>query len=174
MPGNDRHFSKIASCIIIAFLVLLIGGMLFLNLSFAEKDAVPNIFGYTVYQTHTRNMEPSIPMGTVIFAKETGNIGKGSVVLCRISGTTVLTRVIGLVSENGETLYEVRFDTESHDNVHRVSGENIIAKAVSQSVQAGELLEFALSAKGIVLIMLVSCFCMFVLLKSNGAREEEM
>lgn len=160
--NNKKTIVNIIEGIIIALLIALIGGMLFLYFSFKDRGASPQVFGYTIYHTHASNMEPNIPAGTVIFAKESEkeNIKAGSVVLCRIGENTVLTRVVQLVNENGVMSYVVRFDTD--EKTYKLPGESIIARAVRQDAHLGGLLDFATSTEGIMLVIIIPSFIVIV------------
>ncbi|MCM1578535.1 MAG: hypothetical protein NC078_07050 [Ruminococcus sp.] len=162
--NKKKNAANIIEGIVIVILIALIGGMLFLYFSFGEKGAAPKIFGYTIYHTHATNMEPKIPAGTVIFAKESeiDSIKAGSVVLCDIDGRTVLTRVVQLVNENGVMSYVVRFDTANEDITYKIPRENVVAKAVRQDPKIGGLLDFATSTKGIMTVIIIPSFIIIV------------
>ncbi|MDE7295186.1 MAG: hypothetical protein K2N72_12255 [Oscillospiraceae bacterium] len=162
MSDRNANYAGIMECAAIIFLAVLLGCMLFLRFSFNEKDAAPKIFGFTVYQTHSLYMEPKIPNGTVILAKETetGSISRGSVVLCRLEEAVVLTRVVGVENENGIMTYEVQFDNGADS--FKISEESIMAKAVGQSAQAGSVLGFVDSASGNLCMILIFFLILFV------------
>lgn len=143
--------------IVIGILILLIAGMLFLYFSFSGNGAAPNIFGYTFYHTKAVKMEPKIPQNTVVIGKtgDLDNIKVGSVVICQIGEDTVLTRVVQLVSENGEMSYVVKFDTAPANDTFKIPAENVIARATSQSSAFGSVLNFATSTFGIMLVIII-------------------
>lgn len=150
--------------IVIGILILLIAGMLFLYFSFSDNGAAPNIFGYTFYHTKAVKMEPKIPQNTVVIGKtgDLENIKVGSVVVCKIGEDTVLTRVVQLVSENGQMSYVVKFDTAPANDTFKIPAENIIAKATSQSSIFGSILNFATSTFGIMLVIIIPSFIIIV------------
>lgn len=143
--------------IVIGILILLIAGMLFLYFSFSGSSAAPNIFGYTFYHTKAVKMEPKIPQNTVVIGKtgDLDNIKVGSVVICQIGEDTVLTRVVQLISENGEMSYVVKFDTAPANDTFKIPAENVIARATSQSSTFGSVLDFATSTFGIMLVIII-------------------
>lgn len=150
--------------IVIGILILLIAGMLFLYFSFSDNGAAPNIFGYTFYHTNAVKMEPKIPKNTVVIGKtgDLEDIKVGSVVVCKIGEDTVLTRVVQLVSENGQMSYVVKFDTSPANDTFKIPAENIIAKATSQSSIFGSILNFATSTFGIMLVIIIPSFIIIV------------
>lgn len=169
---------NIAEGIVIGILILLIAVMLFLYFSFNKKGAAPEIFGYTFYHTMAVNMETDIPANTLILAKksEIDNIIVGSVILCKIGEDTILTRVVELNSDDGETAYVVKFDTAPPNDTYKIPKDNVIAKAVQQSSLMGSVLSFATSTFGIMLVIIIPSFVIIVFQTVrivNAKREEE-
>lgn len=162
--SKKRSAVNIIEGIVIGILILLIAGMLFLYFSFSDNGAAPDIFGYTVYHTKAVKMEPKIPQNTVVIGKtgDLDNIKVGSVVVCKIGEDTVLTRVVQLVSENGEMSYVVKFDTSPANDTFKIPSANIIARATSQSSILGSILSFATSTFGIMLVIIIPSFIIIV------------
>lgn len=161
---NKSSAVNIIEGIVIGILILLIAGMLFLYFSFSGNSAAPNIFGYTFYHTKAVKMEPKIPQNTVVIGKtgDLESIKVGSVVVCKIGEDTVLTRVVQLVSENGQMSYVVKFDTAPANDTFKIPAENIIAKATSQSSIFGSVLDFATSTFGIMMVIIIPSFIIIV------------
>lgn len=182
MAKNKGTAVNIIEGIIIGILILIIAAMLFLYFTFSKTGAAPEIFGNTIYHTMAVNMEPEIPADTAVIAKasEIENIKVGSAVLCSIGEDTVLTRVVQILSENGELSYVVKFDTAPANDTFKIPAENIIAKAVWQSSLLGGLLSFATSTFGIMLVIIIPSFIIIVFqviriisVKSKEERSEE-
>ncbi|MGN1090139.1 MAG: hypothetical protein ACI4Q6_07015, partial [Huintestinicola sp.] len=150
--------------IVVAILILLIAGMLFLYFSFSKTGAAPDIFGYTIYHTKAVSMQPEIPAGAAVIAQksEIDSIKAGSVVLCKIGEDTILTRVVQLLNEGGEMSYVVKFDTAPADNTFKISKDNIVAKATWISEGFGAVLNFATSTLGIMLVIIIPSFIVII------------
>lgn len=163
--------------IVIAILILLIAGMLLLYFSFRSEGAAPELLGYTFYRTKATNMEPDIPSGSAIIAKNDliDEVKPGSVVLCRMgeNDSTVLTRVVQLVNEDGVTSYIVKFQTGKE--TYKLSEEKIVAKAVWISTAFGAVLGFATSTLGIMLVIIIPSFIIIVfqIIKIVNAKQHE-
>ncbi|MCI7766628.1 MAG: signal peptidase I [Oscillospiraceae bacterium] len=167
MAGKNKRKGSVVNIIegiVIAILIILIAGMLFLYFSFSENGAAPSVFGYTIYHTKAVKMEPKIPQNTVVFGKtgDLDDIKVGSVVVCKIGEDTVLTRVVQLVNENGEMSYVVKFDTAPANDTFKLPAENIIARATNQSSLFGSVLTFATSTFGIMLVIIIPSFIIIV------------
>ena len=175
---KKRSPVNIIEGIVITVLIVLIIFMLVVYFAFSKTGATPKFFGYTFYRTMAVNMETDIPAGTAIIAKasEIDNIKEGSVVLCKVDETTVLTRVVQIVNENGQLSYVVKFDTAPAADTFKIPGDNVIAKAIYQSSGLGSMLGFVTSTFGIMLIIIIPSFIIIVfqvIRIINVKRKEE-
>ena len=175
---KKRSPVNIIEGIVITVLIVLIIFMLVVYFAFSKTGATPKFFGYTFYRTMAVNMETDIPAGTAIIAKasEIDNIKEGSVVLCKVDETTVLTRVVQIVNENGQLSYVVKFDTAPAADTFKIPGDNVIAKAIYQSAGLGSMLGFVTSTFGIMLIIIIPSFIIIVfqvIRIINVKRKEE-
>lgn len=175
---KKRSPVNIIEGIVITVLIVLIIFMLVIYFAFSKTGATPKFFGYTFYRTMAVNMETDIPAGTAIIAKasEIDNIKEGSVVLCKVDETTVLTRVVQIVNENGQLSYVVKFDTAPAADTFKIPGDNVIAKAIYQSAGLGSMLGFVTSTFGIMLIIIIPSFIIIVfqvIRIINVKRKEE-
>ena len=97
-------------------------------------------------------------------------------VLCKVDETTVLTRVVQIVNENGQLSYVVKFDTAPAADTFKIPGDNVIAKAIYQSAGLGSMLGFVTSTFGIMLIIIIPSFIIIVfqvIRIINVKRKEE-
>lgn len=175
---KKRSPVNIIEGIVITVLIVLIIFMLVVYFAFSKTGATPKFFGYTFYRTMAVNMETDIPAGTAIIAKasEIDNIKEGSVVLCKVDETTVLTRVVQIVNENGQISYVVKFDTAPAADTFKIPRDNVIAKAIYQSAGLGSMLGFVTSTFGIMLIIIIPSFIIIVfqvIRIINVKRKEE-
>lgn len=175
---KKRSPVNIIEGIVITVLIVLIIFILVVYFAFSKTGATPKFFGYTFYRTMAVNMETDIPAGTAIIAKasEIDNIKEGSVVLCKVDETTVLTRVVQIVNENGQLSYVVKFDTAPAADTFKIPGDNVIAKAIYQSAGLGSMLGFVTSTFGIMLIIIIPSFIIIVfqvIRIINVKRKEE-
>lgn len=148
---------SVIEVIVIVILALMIAGMLACNIIFRGNNKATSVFGYSFYKTRAVNMIPNIPENTLIIAKksEIPNIIVGSAVLCDIGEYTVLTRVVGIQQEEGQNYYIVKFDTAPDNETFRVEESAIVAKAIWQLESFGAFLDFATSAPGIIIAIII-------------------
>lgn len=155
--ANKKSKYPALEIFIITVLVILIAAMLIIYFSFNKSGDAPKIFGYYIYRTHAVNMEPAIPSESAVFAseKEKDNIGKSSVVLCKIDDNLTIIRVVEKLEDDNGEYYIVRFDTSPSTETYKIPAQNVIAKAVYYDEFTGTVLNFATSEKGIVCLAIV-------------------
>lgn len=155
----DKKISaaSVIEIIFIVILVLVMTLMLAFNFIFKKDNPDASIFGLKFYNTKAVNMLPDFPKNTVVIAKasEIKNIKENSVILCRFDESVALIRVVEVGQENGETYYRVKFDTAPSSNTVRIESDAVIAKAIWQINGLGSFLEFATSAVGIVIAVVI-------------------
>lgn len=155
MSRTDKKFSafSVAEIILIILLIAVIAAMIFIGVVFHKDNTATSVFGYCFYRTRAVNMEPGIPQGTIIVAKESAkdSIDKGSVILFRIDEYTVLTRV----TEVQDDAYIVKYDVAPDNETARVKKSDVIAKAVWQLEAFGKFIDFATSTVGIIIVLII-------------------
>ena len=155
--GRKISAASVVEIIFIIILVLVMAVMLAFNFLFKKGDAGTSILGYSFYNTKAVNMLPDFPKNTVVIAKasEVKNVRENSVVLCEIGERTALIRVVQILEEEGGTYYVVKFDTSPSNETYRVSEDAVIAKAIWQINGMGSFLDFATSAVGIIIAVVI-------------------
>lgn len=149
--------ASVVEIIFIVILILAMAVMLGFNFLFKKGGAGASIFGYSFYNTKAVNMLPDFPKNTVVIAKasEKKNIRENSVILCEIGEHTTLIRVVRIMEEEGSTFYVVKFDTSPSNETFRVEEDAVIAKAMWQINGMGSFLDFATSAVGIIIAIVI-------------------
>lgn len=151
----------------------LMGLTLFLHFTFSDREAAPELFGVTVFQMHSHEMEPVIPDRTAVFLQKTGSdtLKEGSVVLCSIGSSRVLMRIYRISDQSGSITYYVGQDTA--DSEYAVSYDDIIGKAKAQSRFIGSVLYFLSSARGLAITAAVWCLLLFTVFRRLPARPDK-
>ncbi len=154
--GRKPSAFAVVEIISIVILALVMVSMLVFNFFFKE-NGVASFFGLSFYNTRAVNMQPKIPQNTLVIAKksEIPNIVRKSVILCNVGDHVALIGVEDIVQENGETYYIVKFETAPANETFRISQNDVIAKGVWQINGFGTFLDFATSAVGIIIAILI-------------------
>lgn len=168
---------SVIETIVVILLILVIIAMVAFNVLFRKDNEATGIFGYSFYKTRAVNMVPEIPVNTVIIAQksEIPNIKEKSVILCNIAEHTALTRVVEIQEENGQKYYIVKFDTSPANETFRVEQGDVIAKAVWQLDSFGAFLDFATSAPGIIVAIIIplGIIIIFQVIRIKNIKELE-
>lgn len=168
---------SVIEVIVVILLILIIIAMAAFNILFRKDNEATGLFGYSFYKTRAVNMVPEIPVNTVIIAQksEIPNIKEKSVILCNIGDHTALTRVVEIQEENGKKFYIVKFDTSPANETFRVESEDVIAKAVWQLESFGAFLDFATSAPGIIIAIIIplGIIIIFQVIRIKNIKELE-
>ncbi|MBR4224441.1 MAG: hypothetical protein IKR73_06490 [Oscillospiraceae bacterium] len=171
----------VVEMIVIAVLILLIAGMLFLYFTFSETGAAVDLFGKTVYQTQAVNMQPAIPKGcAVIGSRDKVDSAKtGDVVLCNIADKQVLARIADILNDEGVNYYTMHYDTAKDDDVTVITQQQIIAADIRIHRPLGRLISFATSTPGIMLVIIIPSSIIIVMqvikiVNSKHTHEESM
>ena len=167
--------------VMIAILIILIAGMLFLYFTFSETGAAVDILGKTVYQTQAVNMQPAIPKGCAVTGDRDAveSAKTGDVVLCVIGEKQVLARIQDILNEDGINYYTMHYDTASETDVTVITQQEIIAANIRIHKGLGRLLSFATSTPGIMVVIIIPSFIIIVLqvikiVNSKHTREESI
>lgn len=150
--------ASVIEIIFIVILILVMVSMLALNFLFKKNNEPASIFGYSFYNTKAVNMLPDFPKNTVVIAKasEKASIKENSVILCKFGESTALIRVTEVgQKEDGKPYYKVKFDTAPAKDAVPIDEDAIIAKAMWQINGLGSFLEFATSAVGIIIAVVI-------------------
>ncbi len=155
--GKKISAASVIEIIFIVILVLVMALMLAFNFLFKKDNSSATLMGYSFYNTKAVNMLPDFPKNTVVIAKasEIENIKENSVILCEIGERTALIRVASIQEEEGKKYYVVKFDTAPSNETYRVEADAVIAKAMWQVNGLGSFLEFATSAVGIIIAVVI-------------------
>lgn len=116
---NGKHpkkpiWKKVKSCIFL--IVCLILSLILVNILLVkESGRTPELFGFRLYRIETGSMDPTLPVGSIIFS---GNPGDASglqkdqiITFVRPDGKTITHRIIEVVmNEDGTVKYRTKGD----------------------------------------------------------------
>lgn len=168
-PDIKWLFNYMMSILMYAVIVILvlIGVVLltyFLDVTSRAKapEWVPPLYG--AYVIVSGSMDPTIKVNDAIIIKRTDstNINVGDVVTYKSTdpsfyGIMITHRVIDIVSENGETKYVTKGDSNATRDRNPVSLNQIYGKVVMRIPKLGYLQYFLATAYGWILAVVLPC-----------------
>lgn len=131
--SSKKKISTVITVLLVASLILC--GVV--TLQVITRGYV-SCFGCSFFRVATGSMEPTLPVGTVVLAKNTKieEISEGEIIVFRsrdslLKGQTVTHRVVSvIVDETGKTLLETRGDANNSSDGYYVETDNLIGKVI--------------------------------------------
>jgi signal peptidase len=139
VSDNDRKPNSLFSSVIrgVGMIVVIAGILLCLLLT------VPRLLGITGYVVLTGSMEPKIPVGSLVYVKETdpSQLSKGEVILFYSAETGEDIPIAHRVVENrtGDGTLITKGDANEKEDIAPVRYENVIGKVVRSVPGLGRL-----------------------------------
>ena len=138
--------------------------------------ALPRFFGYEIYTVVSGSMEPTIPVGSVIYVEpveEPRDVQVGEIIAFNSNGTVVAHRVV-----QNQYFYEefvTKGDANDQEDINPVSYRSLIGRVKQSVPQVGRLMMVYTSRIGkVYLLCLAACGVMFNVLAGRiRVRQRE-
>lgn len=143
------------------FLILLatlfLTSLLMSYQTFKNPDQVPTFFGYKIMTVLTGSMRPVLEPGDLVIDKmpDVDEIKVEDIITFRQEEKYITHRVIGIVKENGQTLYQTKGDANNTEDDTLISQSEVIGGYAFHIPKAGLFLEFARGKVGIFLLIVL-------------------
>lgn len=159
--------------------VVLIIAVAFLAIALAGV----RLFGLDVYVILSGSMEPEYQTGGIIYIKdidETTTLESGDVITYRISnGATVTHRIVDVVEEAGQTMYQTKGDANENVDASLVPQSQVIGQPVFTIPYLGYLVTMIQSPSGkyaliaVAAILLLMQFLPDLIFGEDDDEDEE-
>jgi signal peptidase I len=179
--GIKAITNLLSVCIIVCAVFIL------LSVLFTESGKAPSLFGNSVFHVMTSSMEPTIPLDSIIVARETdpASLQVGDIISFyskdpALDGTVNTHRIVAIEKDGEHYSFTTRGDANNIDDHYNVTEQELIGKVIFTSYQLGRvvsLLSNPLVFVPIILIPLAIILAMnlyqTVSLAKKIAKEEE-
>lgn len=164
-----------ALCTVIGTLMLLV------VIAVALPLTVPNFMGYEIYNVVSGSMEPTVPVGSIIYVKEIDpvEIKQGDIIAFQSGDSVIMHRVVD--NKIVEGTFTTKGDANNGEDMGDVPYENLIGIVVRHIPTLGQLLILFGSTFGrICMICFAACGAVLNILGSRFrdelayVREEEL
>ena len=145
-----------ALCSIVGTLIILMVIVLLLPTTIAR------FMGYEVYNVVSESMEPALPMGSMVFVRQTDwhDIEIGDVIAFYSGGAVVTHRVTSNVTYKGEFL--TKGDANEEEDISGVPYDQVIGRVEKHVPYLGELTAMMATSLGkLYLLTLLLCGVLF-------------
>jgi signal peptidase I len=123
---------------------------------FVLGSILPTERTYTLRVVQSGSMEPAIPTGSVVATIPRSEYRVGDAVTftgIRAQEASVTHRIIGIEENQGQTLFVTKGDTNDHEDLRRVTEEEIMGSVFLVVPYVGYLSAFAQTRAGIILLI---------------------
>lgn len=137
--------------------------------------AVPRVMGYEVYNVISGSMEPSIPVGSLIYVEAVmpADVAEGEVIAYHSGGSTVTHRVVQNRLVEGEFI--TKGDANAQEDLNTVPYTSVVGRVKYHIPFVGQFLAIYASGVGkVYVICFAACGAMFNMLAGrlrSRARE---
>lgn len=178
--GNSTTKKRGLLIYVPAFCSLIGTLMLLVVIAAAIPLSVPEFMGYEIYNVVSGSMEPTIPIGSIIYVKPSDpvDIEKGDIIAFESGDSIVMHRVIQNDVINGE--FTTKGDANAAEDINEVRYKNLVGVVAYHIPVLGQLLILYASALGkICMISFAACGALLNILASRFSdylkyeREEE-
>lgn len=147
---------------------VLIGIIIICLLIIASALLLPGLFGYKSFAVISGSMEPGIPVGSIVYAKETpfDELKVGDVISYSLSGDTKVTHRIAAVDQKNQN-FTTKGDANDTEDGNPVHYQNVIGKVALSIPFLGFLSVYIKTPLGIA----VACGIIFVMIILNFLPE---
>lgn len=120
----------------------------------------PNFLGYQLKPVLSGSMEPTFMTGSIIAVKpveDPSSLKKDEVITFMLDDKNLVThRIIEVINNGDHLMFKTKGDNVENPDTNPVLAENVIAKYTGFTIPyAGMFMEFANSAKGAVVLLVI-------------------
>lgn len=114
---------------------------------------IPNLIGYKSFAVISGSMEPNIPVGSIVYAKEAdfNELEVGDVISYRLSGDTMVTHRIQEINTDDSTVI-TKGDANNSADPNPIASSNIVGKVAWSVPLIGYISIYAKTPLGIAAI----------------------
>ena len=150
------------SIIIQLFLKAIIFGIMPFLLFMMISSRTPLILGIRSFVILTGSMQPTLPVGSVVFTQNFDKYQMGDIVAFKSGDVTVTHRIIDFESKDNNILYKTQGDANTTPDSQLVSQEKILGKVFHHLPYLGKLTIFLKTFYGFLLLIVLPAFIFIV------------
>lgn len=157
-------FIKIAIRIT-CFVLVVISVFIFLTV---KTDVIPGIKSFTVL---TGSMEPTIPVGSIVFMQKASNYQVNDVITFKRGDKMITHRIMQVTRNQDGTFYKTQGDANNAADSDLVNSKDVAGKGIFQIVYLGRLLFWVRTLPGFV-VLVIAPTLIFVAMELWAIKNE--
>ena|SRR3989344_4478657 len=150
------------SIVIQFFLKAVIFGIMPFLIFMMVTSRSPVIFGIRSFVILTWSMQPTLPVGSVVFTQNFPAYQAGDIVAFKNGNVNVTHRIIDFEVKEGSTLYKTQGDANNSSDSQLISQDNILGKAFYHLPYLGKLTMFLKTMHGFLALIVFPAFVFIV------------
>ena len=158
---------------------ILSGIVFIILLALAILMFVPNFIGYKGFAVISGSMEPKIPVGSIVYAKEAAfsDLEVGDVITYRLSGDTVVTHRVVEINKDEQSVV-TKGDANEKVDTAEVKSNQIVGKVAMSIPLIGYITIYAKTPIGIIAICAIAAILILLnflpdIFEKENKKEEE-
>ncbi|WP_270526118.1 signal peptidase I [Longibaculum muris] len=158
---------------------ILSGIVFIILLALAILMFVPNFIGYKGFAVISGSMEPKIPVGSIVYAKEAAfsDLEVGDVISYKINNDTMVTHRIYSIDEKKQTVV-TKGDANEKVDTAEVKSNQIVGKVAMSIPLIGYITIYAKTPIGIIAICAIAAVLILLnflpdIFEKENKKEEE-
>lgn len=151
---------------------VLICNIILLIQKIQNPQDIPNVFGYKMFIITSGSMDPYLQIGDVIAIKEIKQeeLGKNDIITFNEGEYQVTHRIVDILEENGETVYQTKGDANNTNDSDLVKYENIEGKYVFKIRKVGQIIMKIQNPIYIIVILIVAYVIYSIIDRKDSRR----
>jgi len=173
MEENKNIFSEILGFLLKGVIYGVLPILLFIMIT--SRTAI--IGGIQSFVILTGSMEPSIPVGSIVFTQRFSSYNIGNIIAFKNGDRTVTHRIVNLEKKNNLTYYQTRGDANNTADIDKVPQTNVLGGAFYSIPYLGRLVLFLKTVFGFLLFIVLPALIYIIYeifnIKNEMAKEIE-
>lgn len=136
---------------IAVIVIVIVAGLVLLTI-------VPEFGGFKALVVTSSSMEPTVPVGSMVFVKKTDMFKEGNVITFQTgadSRSLTTHRVVKIVQVNEKEMYQTKGDAVQSPDLQLVPKNRVVGKVIFTLPYIGRPIAFAKTQLGVVVLVVV-------------------
>lgn len=137
--------------IMAVIIIVALAGLIFLTLA-------PESGGYKALVVTSGSMEPAVPVGSMVFIRNSGTIQKNDIITFRMSPdlkSLITHRVVDIREVRGKTMYQTKGDAVKEPDIELVPAERVAGSMIFSIPFIGFPVAFGKTQMGVVMLVII-------------------
>ena len=130
------------------------------------------LFGYRCFSVASGSMEPTLQIGYLIITKEKSkkDIKVGDIISFKDGDSTITHRVIKVISQNGEILYQTKGDNNNVSDEKNIKYEDVEGVYVDHIPELGKMYIY-IQKTPVVIFILIIIYIIYKIVETKENRK---